>query len=174
MLNTAKELVSQIQLSQKEIEVLDDKIFTIEMERLQEIIDVVRDSFQYSPIIEVADEEMEIYFTNEEGNLINGKLVYHSCDFYEDTDDCHIEAGTEIYLLKNGDLKVTRYLDKSYYCDDCEGEYSNLQRLDCNGLLLKEIGLELIAQRIIDLLSYQNVYLDKVKQEKHQKLQGLT
>ncbi|GAE37655.1 hypothetical protein [Halalkalibacter akibai] len=173
MLNTAKELVSQIQSSQKEIEAMNDKIFAIEMGRLHEIIDVARCSFQYSPIIEVLDEEMEIYFTNEEGNLLNGILIFHSCDFFEDTDDCNIEAGTQIYLLENGDLKVTRYIDKSYYCDDCEEDHSNFQRMDCNGLSLKEFDLELIAKRIIDLLSHQNVYLDKVKQKKHQKLQGI-
>lgn len=176
MLNTAKELSTQIQITQKEIEAMNDKIFSIEMEKLQEIIDITMSALDFTPIYQVNNDDEESFFTNEKGDYLKGRLVYFSGDYYRETDGGDVEGSTEVFLLDDGSLKVFHTLTESYYCENCEEFHQESLRneCECQCQSLKGFHLGVIANNIVDSLREKQSYLAEFKNERIAKLQSLT
>lgn len=179
MLNNINELVEQINQNKEEIAIMDKKIFAIEMYKLNEIIEVAKQGMLFDPIYETAfgedadyyDEEQ--YFKNNDGEILNGTLVYFSGEAYEETEDGEIEISTEIFLIEDGSLMVFHTFTESLYCEDCEEVHVHSHRIACENQSLDRFDIGVIINNITGNLKMRASYLEGRKNERIEKLNDL-
>ena len=179
MMNTINQLVNQINQTKKELMVMDKSIYEIEMDKLTKIIEVAKQGLHFQPIYENAfgqdadyyDEEE--YFTNDEGETLNGTLVYFSGEFYDETEDGEREINTEIFLLEDGSLKVFHTFTELHYCEECEIVHGHSQRIVCENQSLDRFDIGVIINNITAKLRMRANYLEERKNERMEKLESL-
>ncbi|MFE8698285.1 hypothetical protein ACFYKT_18335 [Cytobacillus sp. FJAT-53684] len=179
MTNTINQLVIQINQTKKEIAVMDQNIYEIEMGKLIEIIKVAKQELLFEPVYETASGQdagyydEEEYFRNTGGEILNGTLVYFSGEFYEETEDGDSEISTEIFLFEDGSLKVFHTFTESHYCEDCEEVHVNSHRINCENQSLDRFDIGVIINNITANLKMKVSFLEEIKSERMAKLEGL-
>jgi hypothetical protein len=179
MTNTINQLVNQINQTEKEIAVMDQKIHAIEMEKLNGIIAVAKEALIFNPIYENAfgqDEEYydeEEYFTNDDGDFLNGTLVYFLVESYEEIEDANREICIEIFLLEDGSLKIFHTLTESQYCEDCEMTHGHSHRIIAEDQSLEGYDIWDISDNIEFELKSRASSLEDRKNERIAKLENL-
>lgn len=179
MLNTINELVNRINQTKEELAVMDEKIFDIEMDKLNKIIEVAKQGLIFKPIYETAfgeevdyyDEEQ--YFRSDDGEILNGTLVYFSGEFFEETEEGPIEISTQIFLVEDGSLKVTHTFTESNYCEDCELMHVHSHRKICENQSLDRFDIGVIINNITADLKIRASFLEERKNERIAKLNEL-
>jgi hypothetical protein len=179
MTNTINQLVTQINQTEMEIAVMNQQIFTIEMEKLNEIIAVAKQGLLFDPIYENAfgqdadyyDEEE--YFRDDIEETLNGTLVYFSGEFYDETEDGDKEISTEVFLIEDGSLKVFHTFTETHYCEDCEMTHGHSHRIVAEDQSLERFDIGVIISKIEAKLRMRALYLEKRMNERKAKLEVL-